>query len=140
MFAALMGMMMLGVGVGQLGAVGNIAGGILAGAAICGLPGWLGWLFSVRVTFLVGRGGVERRMRLLKGERRRRWKREEIRGVTLRMRGLGRGRVWVVGLFLNNGRRVAMAMGPQGTVEAFASLLERELGMGEREEVRGDAE
>ena len=58
MFAALMGLMMLGVGVGQLGAVGNIAGGILAGAAICGLPGWLVWLFSVRVTFLVGRGGA----------------------------------------------------------------------------------
>ena len=129
MFPALMGVMMVGVGVWPLGAAGDIAGKMLAGMAFCGLWGWMVWLYCVRVTYVVGRWGVERRMRLFAWERLRRWKREEIRSLTLRMRGIGRGRVWEVGLSLMNGRRVAIVMGPQWTAEAFAKLVEREVGM-----------
>ena len=112
------------------------------GMAIVPIVVFFAWMLVsqwARLAYRMGSGGVEQVERSFGMRWRRRWRREEIESVYVRKALMGGGRVWAVGIRQRGGRKVDLAMGWRWTAEAFAEVLERELGMGETEEVRGGA-
>ncbi len=114
-------------GLAGLNAIGT---GILVATCVVSM-GWFLFLMRVKTTYEVGEWGVERRRTFFNWEGKRRWERAEIADVFERTRGVGRGRVWIIGIWLfgNSQCCVALAAGQQQPAEAFKEILQRRLGM-----------
>ncbi|MGN6370656.1 MAG: hypothetical protein ACTHN5_20575 [Phycisphaerae bacterium] len=108
---------------------------IAVGSMVLGFVLMFG-LMGRRATLDVELDGVTRRTWALGTWSRRHWARGEIDGVFVRghqwRSGGSAGALWVVGIRERSGKEVEMACGWRWTAEAFAEVLERELGMGEK--------
>jgi hypothetical protein len=109
----------------------DVVAGILVVGGLVMLWAWIAMVLTQSITFLVGPTGVERVTEALRfWRRRRRWERGEISNIRVWDRWGNGGRVKIVGMVLNGGRRVSLARGAGAPVEAMAAVLRRELGIG----------